>query len=54
MIPDNEEYKDVEKAVGDLAENERRSKTKMAIILIEEALAARQANNQGQGHANDN
>jgi len=41
MIPDTDEYKDVEKAVAELAELERRSKTKMAVILIEEALKAR-------------
>jgi len=43
MIPDTDEYKDVEKAIGELAKQERRSKTKMAVILIEEALKARKS-----------
>ena len=41
MIPDNDNYKDVENAVEELAKEERRSKTAMAIVLIEEALKAR-------------
>jgi len=41
MIPDTDEYRDVEEAVGKMAEQERRSKTKMAVILIEEALETR-------------
>ena len=41
MIPDTDEYRNVEEAVGKMAEQVRRSKTKMAVILIEEALKAR-------------
>ena len=41
MIPDNENYKEVETAVEKMANEERRSKTMMAVILIEEALKAR-------------
>ena len=41
MIPDNESYKEVENAVEKMATEERRSKTMMAVILIEEALKAR-------------
>ena len=43
MIPDNELYKNVENAVAELAKKERRSKTQMAVILIEEAIAARES-----------
>ena len=41
-IPDSETYKAVEDKVERLAEQERRSKTLMAVILIEEALKARE------------
>ena len=42
-IPDSDSYKEVEKAVERLAEIERRSKTQMSVILIEEAILHREA-----------
>ena len=40
-IPDSPNYKPVEDEIERHAEYERRSKTQMAIILLEEALKAR-------------
>jgi hypothetical protein len=42
-IPDSDSYKAVELAVEKLAEAERRSKTQMAVLLIEEAIANRES-----------
>ena len=49
MIPDSEEYKTIEAAVGRMADKERRSKTKMAVILIEEAILKRGQDGDGSG-----
>ena len=41
MIPDLKQYKFVQDEIARMAKLDRRSKTKMAVILIEEALKAR-------------
>lgn len=45
-LPDIEEFKEVEDEITKMAEETLRSKTKMTIILLKEAIATRKAKEQ--------